>query len=104
MLATHRNFNHPPLPLGAFGIGAAALAGVDVAASIQSLHTSMPLMIPVAKTLIAFPLTYHYIAGLRHLYWDSTAEGLDLKSVDASSKVVVASSVLVTLGLVAYSC
>jgi succinate dehydrogenase/fumarate reductase cytochrome b subunit len=48
------------------------------------------VLLPVAKFLVAFPFCYHSAGTIRHLVWDKTAKGLDLKSVHASSYAVAA--------------
>ncbi|CAD5124983.1 DgyrCDS13226 [Dimorphilus gyrociliatus] len=37
---------------------------------IQSLEIAAPIMCAL-KSIVAFPLVYHYINGLRHLSWDA---------------------------------
>jgi succinate dehydrogenase (ubiquinone) cytochrome b560 subunit len=53
--------------------------------------------VPVAKAVVAFPFVYHYCNGARHIYWDATAKGLDLQSVEQSSKLVIGGAVLGTI-------
>lgn len=43
-------------------------------------------------------LVYHLCNGVRHLYWDA-GKGLELDSVYTSGKVVIALTVILTLGL-----
>merc|ERR1711976_239389 len=38
-------------------------------AAVQAFNIS-PLIMWPAKTIVAFPLVYHYINGIRHLAWD----------------------------------
>lgn len=42
---------------------------------------------------------YHFLAGLRHLYWD-TGRGLEVQQADLLSWVVVIGSVVLTVGTV----
>lgn len=92
------------MSVGVIGMSMLALSGsCDIPAYVETVKTSAPLVMPVVKTLVGFPLVYHTVAGLRHLYWDKTAKGLDLNSVELSSKAVIAGSVVITLGLAAYS-
>jgi succinate dehydrogenase/fumarate reductase cytochrome b subunit len=53
--------------------------------------------------LVAFPLVYHSAAGIRHLYWDRTAKGLDLQSVELSSKALLIGAGVVSFLLGFYS-
>ncbi len=43
------------------------------------------------------------VQGVRHLYWDTTAKGFDLKSVHSSTWAVIAASAVGTVGLAFYS-
>lgn len=88
------------------GAGVVALTG-DLPSAVESLRDSGPgLMIPL-KTLIAFPLVYHYAAGLRHIIWDKHSIGdqadkhslLENPKVDLSSKIVIGISAVGTAGL-----
>lgn len=54
--------------------GAAALGGVCLGAgpegvipAIEMIKQTYPPLIPLAKLSIAFPLVYHYTAGVRHV-------------------------------------
>ena len=50
------------------GAGAIALTG-DLPATIEAIkHTSSVLLYPI-KAAVAFPLLYHYLGGLRHVFW-----------------------------------
>ncbi len=68
---------------------------------IDAFKNSAPILVPVAKLVVAFPLVFHSVAGVRHLFWDKTARGLDLKTLNASSMAVVGLSVVGTLLLAA---
>ncbi|CAL5227431.1 g10394 [Coccomyxa viridis] len=91
------------LTVGMTGAGAIALTG-DLPATIEAIkHTSSVLLYPI-KAAVAFPLLYHYLGGLRHVFWDKAKYGnqadknspLENKSVDQSSKILVGASVLGT--------
>lgn len=41
-------------------------------------------------------LWYHYLAGLRHLYWD-TGRGLDIETAEKLGKGVIIGSFVLTL-------
>ncbi|SIT78170.1 succinate dehydrogenase, cytochrome b556 subunit [Pontibaca methylaminivorans] len=50
----------------------------------------------VVMTLTAWGLWYHYLAGLRHLYWD-TGRGMELRAAERLGWAVVIGSVLLTV-------
>lgn len=88
------------------GAGAIALTG-DLPSAVAALRDSAPsLMIPI-KSLVAFPLVYHYVAGLRHVIWDKHSIGnqadktslLENPQVDLSSRIIIGASAVGTLGL-----
>lgn len=56
-----------------------------------------------AAAVVAFPFVFHTASGLRHLYWDTTAKGLDLKSVHQSSYAIIGVSLVGTIALAAYT-
>jgi len=54
----------------------------------------------VTKFAIAFPLTYHTLAGFRHLVWDYKGTGLSsLDLVNKTGMVIVGASALISLVL-----
>lgn len=86
------------LSVGVIGAGLLALGGAcDIPSYTAALHHSAPFLVPIFKAAFAFPLVYHYLAGLRHLYWDSTAKGLDMHSVDLSTQILFGSSAVITI-------
>jgi succinate dehydrogenase (ubiquinone) cytochrome b560 subunit len=85
------------LTAGITGAAAMGMLGADVPAMWDSLKVGAPALVPVAKMLVAFPLVYHFVGGLRHLYWDATAKMLDIQSVDQLSYAMVGVSVVLTL-------
>merc|ERR1712216_876015 len=56
-------------------VGMAALAGVslggDAIATIEAFKTAAPYVVPPLKLAVSFPIIYHYMAGVRHLVWDT---------------------------------
>lgn len=51
-----------------------ALTG-DLPATVEAIkHTSPALLYPI-KAAVAFPLLYHYLGGLRHVFWDKAKYG-----------------------------
>lgn len=91
------------MSVGSAGAAYLALTG-DLGASIEAFKAGYPLLVFPAKFVVAFPLTYHYLAGLRHLYWDHYKFGnmadkdspLEVPSVTASSKALLVGSAAVT--------
>lgn len=87
-----------------------ALAG-DLPATIVAFKEAAPYLVLPAKAALAFPIVYHYAGGLRHIVWDKHRIGdqadktsfLDIPSVDASSKAIIATSIVGTLGLAIFS-
>ena len=47
-------------------------------------------------------LIHHAAGGIRHLIWD-TGRGFDLVSVEASARIALAASVIVTIALWAFA-
>jgi len=78
--------------------GVAAVAGMVALSipviffptSVLALVTAVKgysLVYPVVKLLVAFPLVYHTLTGLRHIWWDYSSRGLDeISEVDQSSR------------------
>merc|ERR1712070_911432 len=48
---------------------------------------------PLAKFSVAFPLSYHYVVGIRHLVWDNKPELLTNEEVTKTSYAVLGVSV-----------
>merc|ERR1711988_837035 len=78
------------LSVGMGGFGAMALVGADVSAVMSSVGSSA--LGPLFKFSVCFPLTYHYIAGIRHAMWDAKPESLTNDGVEKSTYVVVGSA------------
>ena len=80
---------------GTMGAGVIALAG-DVPATVEFVKAYWLLCFP-AKFGVAFPLIYHYLGGLRHIWWDHAKHGnqaekagpLELGAVEQSSMVIL---------------
>ena len=85
------------LSVGVFGIAATSLVGMDVIPLVNGLGNSY--VGPVAKLAVAFPLVYHYLAGMRHLMWDKSPPLLESKLVTQSSYILFGASSVITLGL-----
>lgn len=98
------------LSVGFTAAGCIAIAG-DLPGTIDAFRASYPALIFPTKVLIAGPLVYHYLGGLRHILWDKSRLGnqadkdsyMDLPAVDLSSKIMFGATAVGTLGLAAYS-
>ena len=83
------------LTLGLYDTAIAALVGVDTAGVYSSIGASA--IGPIAKLAVVFPLAYHYLAGMRHLYWDKRPEGLTYETQAQSSMALFGASGLIAL-------
>lgn len=87
------------MTIGLFGAGSVAMInGCDLPSTIHAFKASVPALVPIAKIIVSFPLIYHFLAGLRHLYWDATAKMLDLPAAELSSKILIGSSIVLAFG------
>ena len=82
------------LTIGMYGIGLGALAGVDVVHTMAALGESG--LAPLAKFTVAFPLAFHTIGGVRHLYWERLPENLSPETQRQASIIVAGSSLAVS--------
>lgn len=83
-----------PPPQQHSGVAAMSLCGGDpamLAASIGESSLSIP-----AKFCVAFPLSYHFIGGVRHAYWDATPEAVTNEAVEKASYAVAGGSLVLT--------
>uniref|UniRef100_T2M689 Succinate dehydrogenase cytochrome b560 subunit, mitochondrial n=1 Tax=Hydra vulgaris TaxID=6087 RepID=T2M689_HYDVU len=87
-----------------FTVGSAALLLPGGAESyidmIRALNLPIWVLAP-AKCLIAFPLCYHTVNGVRHLIWD-TGRGFEMKTLYKTGYFAVATSIALTIGIVAF--
>lgn len=98
------------LSVGAGAAAYIALSG-DLVAAVNAFKTNYPLLVFPAKFAVSFPLVYHYLAGVRHLYWDhyrygnmtDKASPLELEKVTSSSKTLLYSGAAVSALLALYS-
>ena len=88
------------LSVGSTAAGYVALTQGDLGMAIESFKEAVPLLVFPAKLAVSLPLTYHYLAGLRHIYWDHHKYGnqadrenpLKYENVEQSSKVLLMGS------------
>lgn len=98
------------LSVGAGAAGWVALTG-DLGAAVVAFKESYPLLVFPAKFAVAFPLVYHYLGGVRHLYWDLYRYGnqadktspLEVSAVTASSKLLLGGGSAVAAAVALYS-
>lgn len=88
-------------------LGLAVLSMGDAVGTIECMKAAAPLVVPPMKLCVAFPLIYHYLAGVRHLVWDTYHIGnqthkslLDKDAVESSSNALFAVSIALS-GIVA---
>jgi len=81
------------LSLGLTGMASAALVGADVPALMQAVA------MPATKFIVAFPLVYHYIGGLRHTIWDRQPETVTNEAVEKASMALFGASTVISGGL-----
>lgn len=91
------------LTVGVSGVAAMSLFGsADSAYALAESVGSSPIA-PLAKFAVAFPLTYHFMGGIRHAVWDLTAKGFTNQHMLISSYAVFGASGLLSLVLAVYS-
>ena len=96
----------PKCNAGIGAAGAIALVG-DLPATVDAFKSSYPALVYPAKAIISWPLFYHYLGGVRHIIWDKHSMGkqaekksyLENEAVNKSSKLIIYTSIVGTLGL-----
>jgi len=91
------------LSIGLSGMAILALEGIEPAAVVYAFKESAPILVPIAKGLVGFPIVFHTVSGIRHMCWDATACGLTLPEVHQSTQFVIGLSALLTVLLMFYS-
>ena len=74
VIALHSKPRAQPYGAGAWGAGAVALQG-DLVAAVDAFKAAAPMLVLPAKFAVAFPLVYHYLGGVRHVFWDKSHYG-----------------------------
>ncbi|TDH67273.1 hypothetical protein CCR75_003362 [Bremia lactucae] len=85
------------------GGSALALLGADVPALIYSAQNNIPLFAPISKALVAFPVSYHMLSGLRQSLWDYKPELINNVDGPTSSYALFVASGIITVGAAAYT-
>jgi len=89
------------LSVGCAGLGALELVGGS-GTSLQVLHwvgSQGGLVSAGAKFSVAFPIVYHYLGAVRHLYWDMTPDVLTNEDVEKHSYWLFGGSTVLSVGL-----
>jgi succinate dehydrogenase (ubiquinone) cytochrome b560 subunit len=86
------------LSFGSVGLGAVEILGGNGAALelMSALGGANVAIAAGAKFVVAFPLVYHYLGGLRHVVWDNNPEMLSNVDVEKTSYLLVGTSLLVS--------
>jgi len=78
------------LAVGFYGASAYALFGGDVPALLDAWKAAAPAVVLAgSKFVVGFPLAYHWLAGVRHIYIDRNPGGLNNDSIEMSSRIVL---------------
>lgn len=85
------------LSAGVTGIGALTLMGIDAPSMMQTIGAT-PIA-PILKFAVAFPLTFHYLGGVRHIIWDHQPDQLTNEDVSRSSYQLFACSGVISVAL-----
>jgi len=85
------------LSIGIGGLCAAELISTGSAVGIMQ-EVSASSLAPLAKFSVAFPLSFHYGGGIRHVYWDNVPEKLTNEDVEKSSYILGAVSIVISVG------
>ncbi len=72
---------------GFTGAGAIALFG-DLPATVDAIKSTSPLLVYPIKAIVAFPLVYHYLGGVRHVMWDKAKYGNQVSMRSASTRTL----------------
>ncbi|CAI8029911.1 Succinate dehydrogenase cytochrome b560 subunit, mitochondrial [Geodia barretti] len=89
------------------GVTAASIAylisGTQFTEFISPLQSvaSQPVLWTSAKFLMALPLSYHMVNGIRHLAWD-TGRGFELKTLYKTGYLMLTATLLLTGVLTLY--
>uniref|UniRef100_A0A6B2LRW5 Succinate dehydrogenase cytochrome b556 subunit n=1 Tax=Arcella intermedia TaxID=1963864 RepID=A0A6B2LRW5_9EUKA len=59
---------------------------------------TIPLLHLAAKFILAFPIVYHLLGGLRHFYFDYASRGLETtEEVDNTCKIMIVATAVTVL-------
>ncbi|TYZ66398.1 hypothetical protein PybrP1_001219 [[Pythium] brassicae (nom. inval.)] len=91
------------LTIGFAGGAALAAVGADVPSLIYAAQDTIPGFAPASKLLVAFPLTYHMLNGVRHGVWDKAPQLINNIDGPKSSYAVIGASLVLSLGAALYT-
>nr|CCA17177.1 transmembrane protein putative [Albugo laibachii Nc14] len=91
------------LSVGFVAASSYALVGGDVPSLIHSAQVSIPAFTPLSKLFVAFPLSYHTLAAIRHMAWDKRPELINNKDSPTSSYALFGASALIALAASMYT-
>ena len=88
------------LSFGCAGLAAAELVGGSGSALylMQLIGSSSWLLTAGAKFTVAFPITYHYLGAVRHIYWDNKPDVLTNEDVAKSSYCLFGAATVLSTG------
>jgi succinate dehydrogenase (ubiquinone) cytochrome b560 subunit len=89
------------LSVGCAGLGIMELAGGSGAAMsfMETLGSFSFWIAAPAKFCVAFPLSYHYLGGLRHWMWDRNPDMLTTEDTVKSSYALLGCSAVISSSL-----
>lgn len=76
-----------------------ATIGCDIPQALDAIKINAPILVPLLKMSIVFPLAYHGLHGAKQIYQDFTTKGYDQEFQDKSTYAVAGASTLATLYL-----
>lgn len=77
--------------------------GADVPGLVHCAQNVIPGFTPLSKFIVAFPLSYHYLGGMRHLVWDNAPKLLSTAQVAPTSYGILAAATVFSLGVSMYT-
>ena len=83
---------------GVLGAGVVSLYGSDTAQDTMISVGNGPYG-SVARFAVAWPLVYHWLGNIRHIYWDMTAKGFNNATMLKTSYALFGATTLISLGL-----
>ena len=58
-----------------------ALMG-DLPATVETIKSMGPAFVYPLRAIVAFPVVYHYLGGVRHVFWDKAKYGNQVRHFD----------------------
>ena len=76
-------------PAGTWVAGGVALSG-DLVGAVEAFKAAAPALVLPAKFVVAFPLVYHYLGGVRHVIWDKAHYGNMARPASRAARLAAA--------------